>query len=197
MAMKAHNDKRKEHCATVYTGDVDMAKAMQKMLNDKQAATKPADRDVKYRTCQENFYEAPAGTKDKDVQNKNLATDFWYSKKTGYNFKTGAAADKATSDMFTRVVWDVTAGKVAFARRGKYVMAWYCPSGKTGINVGDASAYVKAVKDSTCEKACNDDLAKDLYSKCYNPKAVKAHNAKRDLHKVPKLEMDIDIAKRA
>ena len=76
-------------------------------------------------------------------------------------------------------------------------MAWYCPSGTKGINVGDASAYAAAVKPDTCEKACNDDLANDLYSKCYNPKATAAHNAKRDTHKVPKLVMDIDIAKRA
>lgn len=77
-------------------------------------------------------------------------------------------------------------------------MAWYCPSGsKPGINYGGAAAYTTAVKPDTCPKPCNDDLTTDRYSKCYNPKALKAHNAKRSAHKVRNLVLDIDVAKRA
>jgi hypothetical protein len=76
-------------------------------------------------------------------------------------------------------------------------MAWYCPSGTTGINVGDASAYLAKIKPDTCEKPCVDDLVLDGYSKCYQPKGLEAHNAKRRIHRVPDLELDIDVAKRA
>jgi len=130
MAAKAHNEKRKLHCApTPYAVDLTMAKDMQKLLDAKQAATDPAKRAVKYKDCLENFYTAPAGTSEADVMNKNLATDAWYAMKSKYNFATGVGSPKTDADVFTRIVWEVAAGKVAFARRGKYVMAWYCPSG--------------------------------------------------------------------
>jgi len=88
MAAKAHNEKRKLHCApTAYTVDKAMAKEMQKMLDQTQAATDPTKRAAAYKDCQENFYEAPAGTSDKDVRDKNLATDAWYAKKSKYDFK--------------------------------------------------------------------------------------------------------------
>jgi len=92
MARTAHNKKRTEHCAAAFAGDTAMAKEMQRMLNEKQAPTKPADRAALYKGCQENFYTAPAGTSDKDVMNKNLATDSWYGKKSAYNFASGASA---------------------------------------------------------------------------------------------------------
>jgi len=76
-------------------------------------------------------------------------------------------------------------------------MAWYCPSGTTGINVGDASAYIANVKPDTCEKPCVEDLANDGYDKCYQQKGLDAHNAKRRIHRVPDLDLDIDVAKRA
>lgn len=75
MAAKAHNEKRKLHCATPYTIDVAMAKELQKMLNAKQAKTIPDKRPAAYKKCLENFYEAPAGTTEKEVMDKNLATD--------------------------------------------------------------------------------------------------------------------------
>lgn len=129
---------------------------------------------------------------------KNLATDFWYAKKNKYDFTTGAGNPKTEADMFTRMVWEISNGKIAFARRGKFVMAWYCPSGSAGgINVGDAAAFKKAVKPDTCPKPCTDNISGDRYSKCYQKKGLTAHNAKRDIHKVPNLELDIDIAKRA
>lgn len=85
-----------------------------------------------------------------------------------YNFATGVGNPKTEADVFTRMVWEIKTGKIAFARRGKFVMAWYCPSGsKDGINVGDAAAFIKAVKPATCPKPCTDDLASDKYSKCY------------------------------
>jgi len=198
MAAKAHNEKRKLHCApTPYAVDLTMAKDMQKLLDAKQAATDPAKRAVKYKDCLENFYTAPAGTSEADVMNKNLATDAWYAMKSKYNFATGVGSPKADADVFTRIVWEVAAGKVAFARRGKYVMAWYCPSGTAGINVGKAAAYIAAVKPDTCPKTCKDDVKGDGYRKCYQPLGLAAHNAKRAKHKVPKLELDYDVAKRA
>lgn len=129
--------------------------------------------------------------------NKNLATDYWYSMKSAYNFKAGTASNQANADMFTRTVWNIADGKVAFARRGQFVMAWYCPSGKTGINTGNKDSYLAAVKPDTCIKPCKDDITTDLYSKCYNPKAAASHNAKRKDHLVGDLTVDIDIAKRA
>jgi len=197
MALNAHNEKRALHCADPMTGDTDMAIAMQTMLNDKQAATDPASRPVDYKDCLESFYEAPAGTSDEDVRDKNLATDAWYAEKAKYNFGTGVGSPKAEADVFSRIVWNISDGKVAFARRGSFVMAWYCPSGTTGINVGDASAYLAKIKPDTCEKPCLDDLVSDGYSKCYQPKGLEAHNAKRRIHRVPDLELDIDVAKRA
>lgn len=77
-------------------------------------------------------------------------------------------------------------------------MAWYCPSGKApGINFGGTAAYIASVKPDTCPKTCTDNLAVDLYSKCYNMRATASHNTKRRTHKVTELKMDIDIAKRA
>jgi len=100
--------------------------------------------------------------------------------------------------MFTRVVWSVSNGRAAFARRGSYVMAWYCPSGgSSGINMGGVNAYTINVKPDSCPKPCKDNIAIDLYSRCYNPKAVTAHNAKRTKHRVPDLQLDVAIAKRA
>jgi len=198
MAAKAHNEKRKLHCApTKYEVDTTMAKNMQKLLNEKQAATDAAKRDPAYKDCLENFYTAPTGTSEADVMNKNLATDAWYAMKSKYNFGTGVGTPPAEADVFTRIVWEVAAGKIAFARRGKYVMAWYCPSGKAGINVGDAAAYKAAVKPDTCPKTCEDDVAGDGYRKCYQPLGLAAHNAKRAIHKVPALVLDYDVAKRA
>jgi len=51
-------------------------------------------------------------------------------------------------------------------------MSWYCPSGTSGINVGDAAAYVAAVQSQDCAKPCADDIANDGYSQCYQPKAL-------------------------
>jgi hypothetical protein len=68
------------------------------------------------------------------------------------------------------MVWDITDGKFAFARRNNWVMAWYCPSNKslkTGINRGDNTVYKKSVKKSTCPKKCVDNIPADNYSKCY------------------------------
>jgi len=76
-------------------------------------------------------------------------------------------------------------------------MAWYCPSGTAGINVGAAAAYQAAVKADTCAKPCKDELATDGYRKCFQPKGVAAHNTKRKIHKVPDLKEDPDVAKRA
>jgi len=198
MASKAHNDLRAKHCAEKYTVDSTMAKEMQKLLDANQRASTKAERTKPYKECQENFYTAPTGTTDKDVMNKNLATTYWSSMKSGYNYKTGVGSNKAATDQFTRVVWNIKAGKFAFARRGQYIMAWYCPSGKEpGINMGAATAYIASVKPDTCPKTCTDNLAGDLYSKCYNMRATASHNTKRRTHKVPELKMDIDIAKRA
>ena len=50
------------------------------MLSAKQAPTDPTARPAAYKDCIENFYTAPAGTKDSDVRDKNLATDAFNSK---------------------------------------------------------------------------------------------------------------------
>jgi len=198
MALKLHNEKRKLHCADPYTVDQDMAKALQRMLDQKQAPTAALDRPALYRTCLESFYTAPAGTSDADVMNKNLATDFWYAKKSAYDFTTGVGSPPAEAEVFTRMVWKTKTGKVAFARRNGYVMAWYCPSGTAGINVGDAAAFRGAVKADTCAAgSCADNLTADRYKKCYQAGALSAHNAKRKDHKVPNLETDIDVARKA
>jgi len=76
-------------------------------------------------------------------------------------------------------------------------MAWYCPTLTSKINKGDAAVFITNVKPSTCPKPCIDKLLTDKYSKCYQDKALKAHNVKRALHKVPALTLDIDTAKRA
>jgi hypothetical protein len=78
------------------------------------------------------------------------------------------------------------------------VIAWYCPAVVEGINYGDAAAYDAAIKSvEECAKDCKDDTAADGYAKCYQPKGLAAHNAKRKQHLVPNLEMNIDVAKRA
>jgi len=98
MALKAHNGKRTDHCATDYTLDDTMAKAMQSMLNAEQTPTDPAGRPEPYRECLENFYTAPAGTSKNDVRDKNLATDYWYAMKNRYNFQTGIGSPKNEAD---------------------------------------------------------------------------------------------------
>jgi hypothetical protein len=84
--------------------------------------------------------------------------------------------------------------KVAFARKFNYVVAWYCPSGSTGINAG---SYLTNVARDTCPKKCKDDLANDRFLKCYQDVAAAAHNARRKEHRVPALTIDYDLAKRA
>jgi hypothetical protein len=107
MALKAHNEKRTLHCAAEeYSTDTDMAIAMQTMLNAKQEPTNPADRNALYQDCLESFYEAPVGTSEDDVRDKNLATDAWYADKAKYNFGTGLGSPKAEADRFTRIVWN-------------------------------------------------------------------------------------------
>jgi len=77
-------------------------------------------------------------------------------------------------------------------------MAWYCPGGASGINAGDKAAFLRAVKPDTCvspSKECQNDVPADKYDKCYQAKATAAHNKKREQHKVPDLQTDIDVAR--
>jgi len=92
MALDAHNAKRTEHCAAAYTGDIAMATEMQRLLDANQRPTLSSERSTAYADCQENFYTAPSGTRDDEVMNTNLATDFWYGKKSSYDFATGLPA---------------------------------------------------------------------------------------------------------
>lgn len=195
-AFAAHNEKRKLHCADDLTLDPDMASKMQELLNAKQSVTLAADRG-EYNLCLESFYEAPADKTNEEVMNTNLATDYWYAKKSAYDFDAGEGSPQADAEIFTRMVWDISAGKVAFARRGKFVMAWYCPGGSAGINAGDPAAFKAAVKKDTCNdgKKCEADVAGDQYNKCYQADALAAHNDKREAHKVPDLDTDIDVAR--
>lgn len=58
MAAASHNVKRTLHCADEpMTVDTAMAKALQGMLNDKQAPTIKAERPVEYKECFENYYK--------------------------------------------------------------------------------------------------------------------------------------------
>jgi hypothetical protein len=175
-----------------------MAVEMQRLLNAKLAPTAPADRPALYKDCLESFYTADQSTSDEDVMNKNLATDEWYAKKSKYNFETGERSSPEAEE-FTRMVWRITDGKVAFARNGKYVMAWYCPGGSSGINSGDQDAFKSAVNPDTCTegKECEDDVPGMGYRKCYQKDALDAHNDKREQHKVPDLTTDIDVARQA
>jgi hypothetical protein len=196
MALKAHNEKRKLHCTKDFALDQDMAMKMQELLNAKLSPTEKDDRGPLYRDCLESFYTADQSTSDEDVMNKNLATDEWYAKKSKYNFETGERSSPEAEE-FTRMVWRITDGKVAFARNGKYVMAWYCPGGSSGINSGDQDAFKSAVNPDTCTegKECEDDVPGMGYRKCYQKDAFDAHNDKREQHKVPDLVRDIDVAR--
>jgi hypothetical protein len=207
MATRAHNEKRKQHCASSVTIDATMAKSLQLMISNSQNPTDPASRPEPYRTCYENFYQATWPTTDEDVRDTNVATEKWYSHHDRYDFTTGLGSPRFAADSFTAVVWDdptgATSFKVAFARRHNFVLAWYCPGPTAdkpsyGVNaprdkITDgqyieadyAANYAKSVKDSNCKKKCENDLVKDRYAKCYQDKALVAHNKKRDEHRVP------------
>lgn len=61
MAAAAHNVKRTLHCADEpMTVDTAMAKALQGMLNTKQAPTVKAERPALYKECFENYYKGVA-----------------------------------------------------------------------------------------------------------------------------------------
>jgi hypothetical protein len=91
MAEAAHNAKRKEHCAdTPLTWDKEMATALQRMLNNKQAPTVATERPAKYKDCFENFYAGVAPTTVAQVRETNLATEDWYASKARYDFDTGS-----------------------------------------------------------------------------------------------------------
>lgn len=188
MAAKAHNEKRRLHCAKEMTLDFTMAKALQSMLDTNDHAyfnvnDDKGKRPAEYADCIENIYQANYPTTNEEVRDQNLATESWYSYHERYDFDTGAGNPRIASDYFTAMVWDIENGKFAFARRNNWVMAWYCPSdktAKTGINRGDNATYKKAINKSTCEKKCVDNLVADNFSKCYQEDALKAHNEKRD-----------------
>jgi len=199
MAAAAHNAKRTLHCADEpMTVDVTMAKALQGMLNNKQAPTVKAERDTLYKDCFENFYAGVAPATAAQVRETNLATDDWYASKARYDFDTGLGNPAFVAKQFTAIVWKGVAPdnkfKVAFARKFNYVIAWYCPAGSTGINAG---SYLTNVARDTCPKKCKDDLANDRFLKCYQDVAAAAHNAKRKEHLVPALTIDYDLAKQA
>jgi hypothetical protein len=180
------------------TVDVNMAKALQKMLGNKQAPTKPAERDAQYKECFENFYAGVAPATEAQVRETNLATEDWYASKARYDFDTGLGSPPFVAKQFTAIVWKGVAPdnkfKVAFARKFNYVIAWYCPAGSAGINAG---SFLTNVARDTCKKQCKDDLANDKFKKCYQDVAAAAHNAKRKEHLVPDLAIDYDLAKKA
>jgi hypothetical protein len=199
MAAAAHNAKRTLHCADEpMTVDVAMAKALQGMLNNKQAPTVKAERDALYKDCFENFYAGVAPATEAQVRETNLATEDWYASKARYDFDTGLGNPAFVAKQFTAIVWKGVAPdnkfKVAFARKFNYVIAWYCPAGSTGINAG---SYLTNVARDTCPKKCKDDLANDQFLKCYQDVAAAEHNARRKEHLVPALTIDYDLAKQA
>jgi len=143
MAVVAHNKKRTLHCAdTPMTVDSAMAKALQAMLNNKQAPTDKAARPAAYKDCFENYYKGAAPITEAQVREGNLATEYWYAAKARYDFSSGLGNPAFVADQFTAMVWKGTAPdnnfKVAFARRFNHVLAWYCPGGSGGINSGSA-----------------------------------------------------------
>jgi len=90
MAIAAHNTKRTQHCSgSNFTSDNTMAKALQKMLNDKQSPTVASKRPVAYKDCWENFYAGLAPATAAQVRETNLATEDWYNSKARYDFDTG------------------------------------------------------------------------------------------------------------
>ena len=101
-------------------------------------------------------------------------------------------------EMFTRIVWNIEDARVAFARKGRYVMAWYCSmNASSRINQGDSVAFIDHVKSEECPKKCVPNVEKDKYDECFNQLIVTAHNVKRAAHRVPALSLDIELAKRA
>lgn len=204
MALDAHNAKRALHCANQkMTLDVEMAKALQKMLNLKQAPTVKADRPEAYRDCYENFFQ-DSSYSEAAVRETNRATDTWYAGKDNYDFDTGlgkpASVGKAEYEPFTAIVWKgQTANdryKVAFARRFNAVIAWYCPVTTGGAGVNTVGFRTNVLHES-CPKECEDDLPGDKFYKCYQTDAAAAHNVKRREHLVPDLTVDYDLAKKA
>jgi len=114
-----------------------------------------------------------------DVMNTDLVFKGWHDSEEKYDYKTFKSKADTTEDNklvkeFTQVVWkydgdDIKDIKVGFGIahiKGDdvWVYAYYCKGGNID------GQYAKNVIEN-----CN----KDNYNKCYNDRAVKAHNDKR------------------
>lgn len=197
--LKLHNEKRVEHKDnTLLELDTDAAKKIQELLNaksDEDMAKTPfvlaessARGDEKWAKCVENIFEAT----DKTDPETKKATETWYAGNANYDFDTGAPNTAALADdalkkkahEFMRMVWKATT-KVAFGIKDKVVVAWYCEEAASVID----SNLAKTNIPGNCIDADNAGA-----NKCYNDKALAAHNAKRKTHLSVDLIQDLALA---
>jgi hypothetical protein len=146
--------------------------------------------------CKENMFMFTGVTPENlwDAMNTNAAIKDWYDNEAKYDYakyksKTDSTDDNKAIKKFTQVVWkydgdDIKDIKVGFGISGGYVYAYYCKGGNV---------------DDKYDKNVLENCLKDKYNKCYNDKAVKAHNKKRALHffddEKNELKVDIEAAK--
>lgn len=150
----------------------------------------------KNNNCKENMFLFNGVTPENlwDAMNTNAAIKDWYDNEAKYDYakyksKTDSTDDNKAIKKFTQVVWKYDGDKIAdikvgFGISGGYVYAYYCKGGNV---------------DGKYDKNVLENCLKDKYNKCYNDKAVKAHNAKRKLHffddEKNELKVDVEAAK--
>ena len=82
--------------------------------------------------------------------------------------------DKAKADNFKRMSWKETT-IVAFAKRDKYVVAWYCTN---AAGLSDSKSTTIKNLSTSCN-APSRITAANTYNKCYNERAFKRHQELR------------------
>jgi hypothetical protein len=98
----------------------------------------------------------------------------WYEMKDHYNFDKGTFKKDKKKDgqKFTSMMWRASK-KVGFGISGKYVVAWYCPTGNDPDTDKD---YLKNVcEKDKCLKCLKEDKknGNKKWNTCYNEIALK------------------------
>jgi hypothetical protein len=98
LALQAHNEKRARHRGgRPLEADLAASKHIQKIL-DKEGdnfSGSISDRPNPFDDCGENVYKHPEESEAelKKVKNENVATDYWYSGESEYDYSTGKPRD--------------------------------------------------------------------------------------------------------
>jgi len=186
----AHNEKRAVHESQKLTFKFEIAREIQRLLNDMprgQAAKMPpaTQRKAAYRDCGENLYTSKETSR---LFTANLATSGWYAGSAQYDFaasKPKSTSVTAQSDQFTQLVWGKTK-QVGFGIRGDTVVAWYCSGGNSPRTPSNFKQNVRPV--------CISGTGDAKWYSCYNKRAVDRHNRYRIIHATDATGFSVDEA---